>query len=194
MFCFVFRFAITWLQGEVINLTKSGVVCCDRIMTVSQNYAIEIQSNEGKMTHNYVHNHENYYFFTLCNYIHDPWKSFFKLFFHVVVSRWFQFTRSYHVQGVQILCFLKKFRKKYAFTVWKYWITFDSINMMKQLMIWLIILKILWYLFKCYNTIKLDFSWLGFKTVLMIIGIRQQTPRLHPHIGNRQHQCRPMFF
>jgi len=31
-------------KGEVTNLTKAGIICCDRIMTVSANYAEEIKA------------------------------------------------------------------------------------------------------------------------------------------------------
>ncbi len=34
-------------KGEVTNLTKAGIICCDRIMTVSANYAEEIKTAEG---------------------------------------------------------------------------------------------------------------------------------------------------
>mmetsp|Transcript_69737 Transcript_69737/g.145729 ORF Transcript_69737/g.145729 Transcript_69737/m.145729 type:complete len:765 (+) Transcript_69737:113-2407(+) len=35
------------LLGNCINLTKGAVICCDRVLTVSPNYAWEIQTREG---------------------------------------------------------------------------------------------------------------------------------------------------
>ena len=60
-------------KGEVINLTKSGVVCCDRVMTVSKNYAMEMQTNEGGFNLQDLIKGKSFYMTGVQNGIDDGW-------------------------------------------------------------------------------------------------------------------------
>jgi starch synthase len=62
-------------KGEVINLTKGGIVCCDRVCTVSKNYSLEIQTGEGGFMLDDLVRSKAFFLDGIQNGIDDNWNS-----------------------------------------------------------------------------------------------------------------------
>mmetsp|Transcript_110231 Transcript_110231/g.310959 ORF Transcript_110231/g.310959 Transcript_110231/m.310959 type:complete len:587 (+) Transcript_110231:96-1856(+) len=60
-------------RGECINLTKGALVTCDRVLTVSENYAGEIRTPEGGFLLQDVCKGKGMYFSGIQNGIEDTW-------------------------------------------------------------------------------------------------------------------------
>lgn len=60
--------------GETINLTKGGLMCCDRIITVSPGYANEIRTPEGGFRLNDVVASKSFFLAGILNGIDDSWE------------------------------------------------------------------------------------------------------------------------
>jgi len=60
-------------RGEVINLTKGGLITSDRVLTVSRNYALEIQTVEGGFLLDEVARSKGIYLCGIQNGIEDTW-------------------------------------------------------------------------------------------------------------------------
>lgn len=59
--------------GETLNLTKGGLICCDRILTVSPGYADEIRTPEGGFRLNDVVASKSFFLAGILNGIDDSW-------------------------------------------------------------------------------------------------------------------------